>query len=127
MPNSVPRADWARLPMVVLLLFLPTLPALSAEGIGWRTDGSGCYPRAQPPLEWSTTKNVVWKTAMPGYGVSYPVLLGQRVFICSDPSILLCLKKSDGNIIWQKNSSYDELEIAADVREKLKVELAEEV
>src|SRR6516164_983826 len=125
MPNSVPRADWARLPMVVLLLFLPTLPALSAEGIGWRTDGTGCYPKAQPPLEWSTTKNVVWKTPMPGYGVSHPVLLGQRVFTCAEPGTLLCLNREDGKILWQKTSSYSDLEIAPDVREQLKVELGE--
>ena len=110
--------------MVVLLLFLPTLPALSADGIGWRTDGTGCYPKAQPPLEWSTTKNVVWKTPMPGYGVSHPVLLGQRVFICSEPATLLCLDKNDGKIIWQKTSSYSELEIAPEVKERLKEELA---
>jgi outer membrane protein assembly factor BamB len=112
--------------LVVVLLLLASLPALSGETIGWRTDGTGRYPTAQPPLEWSTTKNVVWRTPMPGYGVSHPVLLGHRLFICSEPCILFCLDKSDGKVLWQKNSSYDELEIAADVRERLKVELAEE-
>ena len=115
----------ARLAIIVVLLSLGTLPMPAGEGIGWRTDGSGCYPKAQPPLEWSTTKNVVWKTPMPGYGVSHPVLLGQRVFICSEPATLLCLNKDDGTILWQKTSSYAELEIEPDVRERLKGELAE--
>jgi outer membrane protein assembly factor BamB len=97
----------------------------SAEPIGWRTDGTGCYPKAQPPLEWSTTKNVVWKTPMPGYGVSHPVLLDQRVFTCAEPGTLLCLNLEDGKILWRKTSSYSELEIEPKVREQLKVELGE--
>jgi outer membrane protein assembly factor BamB len=93
--------------------------------IGWRTDGTGSYPNALPPLEWSATKNVVWCTPMPGYGVSHPVPLGQRVFICSEPATLLCLDRQDGKILWQKSCSYSELQIEPDVRERLKGELAE--
>jgi outer membrane protein assembly factor BamB len=98
-------------------------PALADAPIGWRTDGSGSYPKAQPPLEWSPTKNVIWRTPMPGYGVSHPVLLGQRVFICSEPATLLCLDRKEGTILWKKTSTYAELEIAPEVRERLKVEL----
>jgi outer membrane protein assembly factor BamB len=60
---------------------------------------------------------------MPGYGVSHPVPLGNRIFICSEPCILLCIDRNDGKIRWQKNNTYDELEIAMDVRERLQVEL----
>ncbi len=124
MPVSSPRASCTRLFLVVVLLSLGASPALWGNGIGWRTDGSGSYPGAQPPLEWSPTKNVVWRTAMPGYGVSHPVLLGQRVFICSEPCILLCLDRADGKVLWQKDSSYSELEIDADTRKQLEVEKA---
>src|SRR5258707_14969335 len=61
---------------------------------------------------------------MPGYGVSDPVPLGERVFICSEPATLLCLNRDDGKIIWQKTSTYAELEIAPEVRERIKVEQA---
>jgi outer membrane protein assembly factor BamB len=98
---------------------------MAGDVIGWRTDGTGCYPQAQPPLEWSPTKNVVWSTAMPGYGVSHPVLLGQRIFNCSEPATLLCLNREDGKILWQKTSTYADLEIAPDVREQIKQEQAE--
>ena len=120
-----PAPSRMALVLTPVLLSLGTLPVLSGEPVGWRTDGSGSYPKARPPLEWSTTQNVVWKTPMPGYGVSHPVPLGHRVFICSEPCILLCLHRDDGKILWQQNSSYDELEIAPDVRERLKVELEE--
>src|ERR1700676_1932440 len=122
---SSPRTSRAKLVLLAALLSLGTLPVAAGEVIGWRTDGTGSYPKAQPPLEWSTTKNVVWSTPMPGYGVSLPVLLGQRLFICSEPATLLCLNRDDGKILWQKTSSYSELDIEPDVRERLKGELAE--
>ena len=85
MLRSFPRTSRARLVPVVALLSVAALPAVAGMTIGWRTDGSGSYAKADPPLEWSTTKSVVWCTNMPGYGVSQPVLLGKRVFISSEP------------------------------------------
>src|SRR4051812_49711704 len=102
-----------------VLLPLCPLAAVTGEPIGWRTDGGGSYPKAQPPLEWSPTKNVVWRTPMKGPSNSQPVLLGHRVFICSEPTTLLCLHSDDGRILWQKTSTYDELEIAPKVRQRL--------
>jgi outer membrane protein assembly factor BamB len=110
--------------LAVLLLALGALPVLAGGTIGWRTDGSGSYPKAQPPLEWSPTRNVVWCTPMPGYGVSHPVPLGHRLFVCSEPATLLCLDRESGKILWQKTCSYSELEIKPSVREQLKEELA---
>lgn len=114
--------QWA---LVAALLAVAADAHLFAEGIGWRTDGSGSYPKAQPPLEWSSTKNVVWRTPLPGYGVGHPVPLGRRVFVCADPCTLLCLDREDGRILWQKTSSYAELEIKPEVRAQLEEELAQ--
>jgi outer membrane protein assembly factor BamB len=125
MPHSFPGTSRARLVLVVALLAVGAFPALAAMTIGWRTDGTGRYPSAQPPLEWSPTKNVLWSAPMPGYGVSHPVPLGHRVFICSEPATLLCLNREDGKVLWQKTSSYSELEIEPNVRARLEVELAE--
>ena len=36
---------------------------------------------ANPPLEWSETKNVRWKVEIPGRGSSSPVVWGDRVFV----------------------------------------------
>ena len=36
---------------------------------------------AAPPLEWSESKNVAWKTAVPGRGRSSPVIQGGRIFL----------------------------------------------
>jgi outer membrane protein assembly factor BamB len=115
----------AQLLLVAALALVVPHIGRAQSAIGWRTDGTGRYPNAQPPLEWSTTKNLVWSTPMPGYGVSHPVLLGQHVFTCSEPATLLCLSRDDGKIVWQKTCKYTEIEIEPEVRERLAAELAE--
>lgn len=111
------------------LILLATAVAVSAvrsaEPIGWRTDGTGNYPKTKPPVVWSPEKNVIWKTPMPGASNSHPVLVGSRVFICAEPSTLLCLKRDDGSILWKKTCTIDELEIEPALREKIKAEQAE--
>src|SRR5882724_9486304 len=48
----------------------------------WRGPlGMGVSPTAQPPVEWSETKNIRWKTALPGKGHSTPIVWGERVFL----------------------------------------------
>jgi outer membrane protein assembly factor BamB len=38
-------------------------------------------PDARPPVEWSETKNIRWKTALPGKGHSTPIVWGERIFL----------------------------------------------
>jgi outer membrane protein assembly factor BamB len=38
-------------------------------------------PRANPPVSWSETDNVRWKTPIPGKGLSSPVVWGDRIFL----------------------------------------------
>ncbi len=75
-------------------------------------------PLANPPLTWSETNNVQWKTAIPGEGDASPIVWGDRVFLLSavtptgqvpspEPSealqfTVLCLDRSTGKILWQK-------------------------
>lgn len=42
---------------------------------------TGVAPNANPPVEWSETQNVRWKTVIPGFGTSTPVVWGDQVFI----------------------------------------------
>jgi outer membrane protein assembly factor BamB len=41
----------------------------------------GVAPKANPPIEWSETKNVKWKVAIPGAGTATPIVWGDRIFI----------------------------------------------
>ena len=48
----------------------------------WRGPlGTGVAPQGHPPLEWDTTRNVVWKFDDPGLGFSSPIVWNDRVFL----------------------------------------------
>ena len=80
-------------------------------------NGSGIAADAVPPTTWSDTKNVNWKTALPGAGASSPIVAGDRVFVTcysgygdvkSSDDVrklqrhLVCVNRKDGKIIWSK-------------------------
>lgn len=76
--------------MITTLLCLAGLFAASAEfpsgaansWAQWRGPLSrGVSATATPTTEWSETKNVRWKVALPGSGTSTPIVWNDRVFI----------------------------------------------
>lgn len=83
--------------------------------------GDSTAADADPPIEWSETNNVAWKTALPGRGRSSPVLLGDRLWLTTalergvrrtriGPDDMqtaehvtlkaLCLDRASGKILW---------------------------
>ena len=48
---------------------------------GWRGDGQGVARAGSFPLEWTASRNVAWKTPIPGRGHSSPIVWGDRVFL----------------------------------------------
>src|SRR4026209_1851339 len=48
----------------------------------WRgPHATGVSPTANPPVEWSETKNVRWKVQIPGRGSASPIVWGDRFFL----------------------------------------------
>lgn len=48
----------------------------------WRGPlGNGVAPKARPPIEWSSTKNIRWKVEIPGRGHATPIVWGDRIYI----------------------------------------------
>ncbi|MCI0487383.1 MAG: PQQ-like beta-propeller repeat protein [Blastocatellia bacterium] len=47
----------------------------------WRGPESNGMARGDAPTEWSDTKNIKWKTEIPGRGHSTPVIWGDRIFL----------------------------------------------
>ncbi|MHA3774417.1 PQQ-binding-like beta-propeller repeat protein [Verrucomicrobiota bacterium sgz303538] len=48
----------------------------------WRGPiANGIAPAGNPPLKWSETENLKWKTKIPGFGTSTPIISGNRIFI----------------------------------------------
>ena len=61
---------------------LLALPDHTKQWSQWRGPlGTGFAPNADPPTEWSETKNVRWKTPLPGLGHSSPVVWGDHVYL----------------------------------------------
>jgi len=48
----------------------------------WRGPlATGVAPHGDPPIEWSETKNVRWKTKLPAPGHASPIVWGDRVYV----------------------------------------------
>jgi outer membrane protein assembly factor BamB len=65
------------------LLLLPTLlsPLAAEDWPQWRGPHNGVAPAAKPPVKWSATENIAWKTPIEGAGHSSPVIAGDRIFL----------------------------------------------
>src|SRR5437868_3416930 len=79
----------------------PTYLPTPEQPVGWRGDGSGRYPGATPPTAWERKRNgtkyetngIPWMTPLPDVGVSCPIVVGQRIFITTEISDLVCIDK----------------------------------
>lgn len=78
------------------------------ETIGWRHNGKGTFPEAHPPTDFSTEKNVLWKTETESWSNASPVIVGNRIFITEEPFNLVCLSADDGKVLWRRKNSYEE-------------------
>src|SRR5262249_58235943 len=68
-----------RLPTLLSLLLFAAA-ARAENWPGWRgPNGDGLSSEKALPVRWSATENVRWKAALPGAGVSAPVVWGARV------------------------------------------------
>ncbi|QDU92730.1 outer membrane protein assembly factor BamB family protein [Lignipirellula cremea] len=112
----------------LLLLALPFVLMLAVAGsalgespLGFRTDGTGRYPDAEPPRQWGPEKNVVWKVELTQSN-AIPVILGDKIFTCAEPCVLLCIDKADGKILWQGESRYDEIALTDEEQKQREIE-----
>lgn len=113
--------------LLIFAAFLCWSGSAAAQApLGFRTDGTGRYPDAKPPLHWSPEKNVVWRIKLTQSN-AIPVILGDKLFTCAEPCVLLCIDKKDGTILWQKESFFKEIpmtdaEIASFEAERLEAD-----
>jgi outer membrane protein assembly factor BamB len=59
-----------------------------------------------PPLKWSSEKNVLWKSPVPGRGHSSPIVVGKRVFLttadeAAQVQSVLCFDHDSGKLVWK--------------------------
>ncbi len=71
--------------LIVLSLTVSVASGLAADDRYWPQWrgplATGVAPGADPPTEWSETRNVRWKVEIPGHGSASPVIWGDRVFV----------------------------------------------
>jgi outer membrane protein assembly factor BamB len=81
-----------------------------ADGRGWRGDGSGQAPNAQPPTSWDIDEreNIFWQTEV-GKSQSTPVIVAGRIFLTAEPDALVCVDRQEGKVLWSKNHGPDTL------------------
>ena len=83
-------------------------PSSAHDWPRWRGPlGSGVAdPDQKPPLTWSATENVVWKTLVPGRGHGSPIVVGNCVLLQTaetdpDQQSVLCLDRTSGKELWK--------------------------
>ncbi len=93
----------------LLCVMLLVLVAGTANGENWpqwrgsRSDGISAEKGL--PASWSKTKNVAWRTPLPGRAGATPCIWGDRIYLTSnegDDLVLLCVNKADGSIRWKQ-------------------------
>ena len=108
--------------VVVLFSFISTGYAQNQQNWPhWRgPDHNGISKATNLPSSWSSTNNIVWKTELPWWGASTPIIWDDKIFVVSpsesddnnqdrkahDPGgstlILFAINKSNGNILWHQ-------------------------
>ena len=88
----------------------------SERPVGWRGDGTGRYPAARPPIQWSASEHVRWQVEV-GAGQSSPIVVGQRVLITVEPDLLICLDADSGKELWRKAHRFSDLPGALNVKD----------
>lgn len=101
--------------MIELLLLLAT----SQDWSQFRgPEGQGRSTEKGLPTAWSASRNLVWKTALPGAGSSSPILVGERIYLTAYSGFnvpgepgdmnalklhLVALDRKSGRLLWTRD------------------------
>lgn len=90
-----------------MLVTLAATVALGENWAGWRgPHRNAVSSEIDLAVKWSADEGVRWKTALPGAGISSPVIWGDRVFLTSsdgpkqDELHVISLSRIDGRELW---------------------------
>jgi outer membrane protein assembly factor BamB len=117
---------------IPLLLLIITNSALSQTEIDFESNwptwrgplANGIAPKSDPPVSWSETTNIRWRTAIPGKGFSTPIVWDKYVFVTTaipkegvpESTMMsyifkvIALSRADGRILWEKTVADEEVE-----------------
>ena len=85
-----------------------TEPVVSSDWPWWRGPNRNgiADPNQKPPLKWSETENILWKSPVPGRGHGSPTVVGDQVFLAAaepdrEVQSVLCFDRNSGKQLWQ--------------------------
>lgn len=86
--------------------------------------GQGLSTATNVPIHWSTTSNVVWKTALPGEGWSSPVLSNGRLYLTAALESpvhalhVMCVDAQTGKMVWDREAIQPDEKAAKEMHAK---------
>ena len=92
-----------------MTLFLTIASLVSAEN--WTRfrgpNGQGISSEVDLPVTWSATKNIEWKTSIPGKGWSSPIVYKDRIYLttATEDGVschIVCVDRRNGTVSWDK-------------------------
>lgn len=97
---------------LLLLALLPGVdPTPTQTWPGFRGDGSSISTAKNLPLKWSPSESLAWRTPLPGYGQSSPVVWGDQVFVTAidgtekEKLLVVAVDVKTGQLLWSKKFS----------------------
>ncbi len=79
----------------------------------------------RPDVTKYENENITWTTPLPGWGISAPVIVGDKIFLTTDVRTLACLNKSDGRLLWMRTTTF--YDTATEEEKKANPEVFKEV
>lgn len=76
------------------------------EARGWLSEGNRAYKQALPVDKFSATENVIWKTPLPSWGNSTPIVVDGRIYLTAEKEKIICVDAGSSKIVWQKDVPY---------------------
>jgi outer membrane protein assembly factor BamB len=117
---------------IPLLIIIFTNSIFSQTGIDYESNwpawrgplANGIAPKSNPPVSWSESNNIKWKTAIPGKGFSTPIVWDKYIFVTTAipkggvPGSetmpyrfsVVALNRADGKILWERTVAEEEVQ-----------------
>ncbi len=89
-----------------LSAFAIACQAVAGNWPQWRgPQGTGVSNETGLPVDWNSSRGIIWKTDLPEWGDSTPAIWGNSIFVTTqhgDDLLLLKLEKATGRILWTR-------------------------